>query len=278
MAIKVGNDPAARPQSGLNQADIVFEEPIEGAITRLLAIYQCHGAPAVGPVRSTRWIDAQLLPQFGHPGFAFAGGIIPDEQLIRSSGVFDLNFTHYYGLYRRISSRVAPENLYASTAALWGADKSRVLPRPIFSYSASTTLGRPSGGANLAFSGIADVAWHWDASAGVWVRYDNGAIDYEADGRPVLASNVVIERVNTYPGPIPEDSQGALGVRSVTVGAGAATVLRNGREIPARWSRANIHQPTRISTPSGAPISLNPGSTWVELLPRNASLSFFPAG
>lgn len=278
MAIKIGNDPAARPQSGLNQADVVFEEPIEGAITRLLAVYQCHEATAVGPVRSTRWIDAQLLPQFGHPGFGFAGGIIPDEALIRSSGVFDLNFTHYYGLYQRISSRVAPENLYTSTSALWGVDKSGVEPPAIFSYSATTSLGQPSGGANLAFSGVTDVQWHWDAPAGVWERYDNGAVDYEADGRPVLASNIVIERVNTYPGPIAEDAEGALGVHSVTVGRGQATVLRNGRAIPAVWSRANIHQATKLSTAAGAKIQLDPGSTWVELLPNSASFSLLPAG
>lgn len=77
LAVKVGNDPAARPRSGLAGADIVIEEPVERAMTRLIAVYQCHQAADVGPVRSTRWTDTRILGQFGRAGFAFAGGPSP---------------------------------------------------------------------------------------------------------------------------------------------------------------------------------------------------------
>jgi hypothetical protein len=137
VAVKVGNDPGAWPQSGLGQADVVFEEPIEGAITRLLAVFQCHDSTQVGPVRSTRWIDVQLLPQFGHPVFGFAGGIDPDRTLVADSPVIDADFFRDYDLYFRSSARVAPENLYVSTASLWGATSSHQPPSPVFTFTSS---------------------------------------------------------------------------------------------------------------------------------------------
>src|ERR1700728_1277960 len=79
LAVKVGNEPyGARPQSGLNEADIVFDTPAEGFIMRYIAIYQYHNAPSIGPTRSVRWVDWHLIRQFIHPILAFAGGINPN--------------------------------------------------------------------------------------------------------------------------------------------------------------------------------------------------------
>jgi hypothetical protein len=275
LAIKVGNNPSARPQTGLNEADIVYEEPIEGAITRLLAVFQCHGAPQVGPVRSTRWIDVQLLEQFGHPVFGFAGGIDPDEALVRDSPVVDANFLREYDLYYRTDTRVAPNNLYVATTSLWGLDSAKTPPAPVFTFSTSPPKGlgaTATTSATLTWSSIYDVTWTWDSGAGSWLRAVNGTADLETSGRQLQAANVVILRVETQPGPYVEDVEGDVGVHSITVGQGPLTVLRNGVAIHGIWQRSSIREPIRLLSAAGATIPLAPGPTWVELLPTDGQL------
>lgn len=282
LAVKVGNNPSARPQSGLSQADVVFEEPIEGAITRLLAVFQCHGAPQVGPVRSTRWIDAQLLEQLGHPIFGFAGGINPDRALIASSSLFDADFFRYYDLYTRDQSQLAPNNLYVATSDLWGLDKSHRPPPALFSYSATAPGGsavQPEGtvepvtSAQLIYSTIYEVTWQWQASSGRWLRsYGTSPAD-GASGAQLSATNVVIERVATVPGSYVEDAEGDYGVHSITVGRGRATVLRSGVAVEGYWERSSPDQITRLVTASGHRIDLAPGNTWVELVPNYSTVT-----
>ncbi len=279
LAVKIGNNPAARPQSGLSKADVVFEVPIEGAITRLIAVYQCQGAPVVGPVRSTRWIDVQLLEQLRHPIFGFAGGINPDQALVASSPLFDANYFDHYGLYHRSAARYAPNNLYVATSSLWALDHSTTPPPPLFRYSTSAPSGASVStvaSADLGYSGILEVTWEWQASSGRWLRFYGSTPADGASGAQLSAANVVIERVNTVPGPYVEDSEGAYGVHSITVGRGAATVLRNGVAISGFWERSSITQVTRLVTASGKTIELTPGNTWVELVPNAASVSLTP--
>jgi len=279
LAVKIGNNPSARPQSGLSKADIVFEVPIEGAITRLIAVYQCQGASVVGPVRSTRWIDVQLLEQLGHPIFGFAGGINPDQALVASSPLFDANFFDYYDVYHRSDARYAPNNLYVATSSLWALDHSTTPPPALFDYSTATPSGASvssATSADLEYSGILEVTWEWQASSGRWLRFYGSTPADGASGTQLSAANVVIERVNTVPGPYVEDSEGDYGVHSITVGRGAATVLRNGVAISGFWRRSSITQVTRLVTASGKTIHLTPGNTWVELVPNSARVSLAP--
>ncbi len=279
LAVKIGNNPSARPQSGLSKADVVFEVPIEGAITRLIAVYQCQGAPVVGPVRSTRWIDVQLLEQLGHPIFGFAGGINPDQALVASSPLFDANYFDHYGLYHRSTARYAPNNLYVATSSLWALDHSTTPPPALFDYSTAVPSGAgvsAAASADLNYSGILEVTWEWQPSSGRWLRFYGSTPADGASGAQLSAANVVVERVNTVPGPYVEDSEGDYGVHSITVGRGAATVLRNGVAITGFWERSSTTQVTRLVTASGTPIDLAPGNTWVELVPNDASASIVP--
>src|SRR5437870_4539462 len=93
LAVKVENLPIARPQTGLSWADIVYEEPVEAGITRFIAIYQCNDASRIEPVRSGRLTDPDILVQFGHPVFAYAGGVPQVIRAVRSAGIIDINFT-----------------------------------------------------------------------------------------------------------------------------------------------------------------------------------------
>jgi hypothetical protein len=277
LAVKIGNNPAARPQSGLDHADVVFEEPIEGAITRLIAVFQCQEAKLVGPIRSTRWIDVQDLSQIHPAAFAFAGGINPDRRLVASSNLIDLDFFRYYHpIFFRSSSRPAPNNLYSTTEGLWGLVKVQRAPSPIFTYASTPPAGGTAiSGASLVWSSLLEVGWQWDASAKRWVRYYGSTINRDADGNGVDASNVLVLRVTTTPGPYSEDSEGDHGVRSQTVGSGAAGLLRDGEAYQAKWSRSSIDQPWRItSATTGKVLPLAPGRTWVELLPVYGSITY----
>ncbi|MDA8281956.1 MAG: DUF3048 domain-containing protein [Actinomycetota bacterium] len=266
LAIKVGNDPGAWPQSGLDRADVVIEEPIEGAMTRLIAVFQCQQAAPVGPVRSTRWTDDQILPQFGRAGFAYAGGVTVEEQLVAASPLVNLNFNVVPGAFYRSSSRYAPENLYTSTAALWAdMGSSRTPPKPIFRYGALVPGSRAVSRVTVQFSSFFGVQWQWNPIRRQWIRWVNGSIDRTAGGVPEKAANVVIEDVHTFPGVV-EDTNGAQGVNSITVGSGPLTVLTRGRAITGTWSRSSNLQPARLTAADGRTIRLAPGVTWIELL------------
>lgn len=112
LAIKVENAPEARPQTGLNDADIVFEEPVEGGYTRFIAVYQCAESPRVGPVRSGRMTDPDVLVQFGRPALGYAGGVKAVKDSIAKAGLIDVNYIVAARAYTRDEARVAPHNLY----------------------------------------------------------------------------------------------------------------------------------------------------------------------
>src|SRR5262245_2320966 len=91
LAIKVENLPLARPQTGLDSADIVYEEPVEAGITRFIVVYQCSEAARVEPVRSGRLEDPDILVQFGHPLFGYAGAVQAVVRKVKRTGLHDVN-------------------------------------------------------------------------------------------------------------------------------------------------------------------------------------------
>jgi hypothetical protein len=272
LLVKIGNEPGpARPQSGLNEADVVFDTPAEGFIMRYMAVYQCADASMIGPLRSVRWVDYHLAPEFGHPILAFAGGIDPNVMAVASqpnlSGVNLL--TAPSGVAYRTTNRVPPDNFYTSSKALYGLFPSLSGPvRPIFRYSSTLPTGaRPLSSIELDFSQGTDVVWQWQRAAGAWLHTYSGAPDIDAmTGQPVTATNVVIEIVPYTIGPYVESRGGTGDVQSETTGAGTGYVLRNGQGIAIRWHRAGAASPTTFSTTDGKPVGLSPGRTWVEIM------------
>jgi hypothetical protein len=272
LAVKIGNEPqGARPQSGLNEADIVYDTPAEGFIMRYMAVYQCHAASSIGPTRSVRWVDWHLLAQFGRPILAFAGGIDPDVAAVNSLGWLkgaDL-LTSAQGAGVRISSRVPPDNLYTSTAALWKLHPTDTTPPPaVFKYGELIPRdAQPASSVAINFSAGTDVVWHWSAAAHEWVHSYSGASDIDAlGGKPVTTANVVIQIVNFTYGPYAESTGGTGDVESVTTGTGSGWVLRNGLAIHVTWSRPSTASPTTFIDDGGHAVTLSPGRTWVELL------------
>jgi hypothetical protein len=281
LAIKVGNDPGARPQSGLNEADIVYEVQAEGGITRFIAIFQCHAPAEVGPIRSLRWVDWHVLGQFGHPILVYAGGIVPDRQELASQAwLHRVDALDYNGVpFERSTNRVPPENLYGSPSGIWSLVGRTSAPAPVFSFSQRPPAGgTPVSTVNVTFSAEEPVQWTWNAATGLFDRSYAGVPATGASGAPQSATNVIVQFVQSVPGPYNESGPNSLGVHSEVIGSGPVWVLRDGELFRGTWSRATLSAPTLLESASGAVIPLAPGRTWVEVLPQTGQASFASAG
>lgn len=274
LAIKVENAPEARPQTGLNDADVVFEEPVEGGYTRFIAVYQCTESPRVGPVRSGRMTDPDVLVQFGRPALGYAGGVEAVKDSIARAGLIDVNYIVAARAYTRDDARVAPHNLYTTTKALYKAARSHDgAPQPIFPYDRELTpKAKRIGSAHLPFSSVSDVYWTWNRKRSVWLR-SHGVTPHETtDGGQVSATDVVILQVEVRPGHILDAAGNPSPVVTLT-GSGRAYVLRDGRMITGTWERRTLSDVTTLVAKDGSRIALAPGRTWVELLPSDIGVS-----
>lgn len=273
LAIKVGNEPfGARPQSGLNEADIVFDTPAEGFIMRYIAVYQCNSAASIGPTRSVRWVDWHLVREFHHAILAFAGGINPNVDRVGSfTWLSAANLLENAGgAGVRISSRVPPDNLYTSTAALYRLFPTRrTPPKPIFSYSSNLPGGAvPIRGMWINFSYDTDVIWEWDTHLHMWLHTYSGVPDIDAlTGKYVETRNVVVLIVDYRFGPYVESTGGSGDFESQTLGGGIGFVLRNGHAIKVFWHRKYLVDPFTFFHGKHELVRLAPGRTWVELVP-----------
>jgi hypothetical protein len=272
LGVKIGNYPGDRPSAGLNQADIVFEEPVEGAITRLLAVFQCRGAALVGDLRSAREPDVGILSQLSGPLFVHAGGIDPVIALLAAAPLTDDNlYTGDRGsAIIQEPGRVAPYATFVNTASLWAFNPSdNKPPAPIFNYTSALPPGSVAGSGasvHIPFSSTSDVTWKWNPAAG-YQRYYSGAPDILVDGTRTTAANVVIMTVQTSNGPWVENSEGGLEVQVTSIGSGPLLVMRDDAAIAGTWSRSSPTQPATLTAANGKPITLQPGNTWVELVP-----------
>lgn len=280
LAVKVENTPDAQPLTGLNEADIVYEEVVEGGITRFISVYHCGGAPRVGPVRSVRTTDPKILLQFGeHPLLAFSGGAPKVVNLVRQAGVIELVEDDPAAAFTRDDARVVPHNLFTNTQKLWAAaakaDKQATAPQAVFTYDEETP--KPSkkiASATIVFSGLATAEWRWEG--GQWVRYLDGSPMALEDGDPIATDNVVIQQVEVTESDI-SDVAGYPSPEVSVTGDGKAWVLRGGKLIVGTWERAAEGDLTVFRTKKGDEIALAPGTTFVELAPTgmfDATITF----
>jgi hypothetical protein len=273
--VKIDNAPDALPQSGLDEADLVTEELVEGGLTRLLVTYQSHDSTLIGPVRSIRPVDALLARQLGRSILAYSGGaqgeIAPsvaysNALLLSNDALSGDPANPFY----RVGWRFAPHNVYTTTARLYGYASShshdRTTPPRLFTYGALPAGARVVPRVTIPMSAAMASTWTWNAPLG-WVRAQNGRADTLGDGRPVTTANVVI--LSTVATPIPglTDSAGNHDQDIHLVGSGSCWVLRDGRVIVGHWVRPSMDAPVRLLDAHGKVIPLHTGRTWLELEP-----------
>lgn len=278
LSVKIDNIAAvARSQAGLNTADVVVEQPVEGGLTRLFATWQSKDAGQIGPIRSARPVDALLLRQLGPSLFAFAGasaGVL--EGIRRDSGATLIDPSSAPGAFQRVSGRSAPHNTFSSTRALYAAGQranSKLGPPRAFLTFAAAPSGaaKPVRVARMTFSPGTRAAWQWNGTA--FVRYQNGTLDKLTDGSAVSSANVVVMSVAVRPG----TNVDVLGHRTpdpILLGTGRVWVLRDAKVVAGTWLRGAAGSPVELLGADGKPVPLHPGRTWIELLPLPQQPSF----
>jgi hypothetical protein len=274
LAIKIDNYPQARPQSGLDKADIVFEEPVEGGITRLVAVFQCQSPSLAGPIRSARAVDLQILDQLSRPVFLHVGGINPVINMLQNGNLIDDNLFYRGSIVQHPPGRYAPYSSYVSGDAAWGLNPSYTTPpAPLFQYSGITPAGTAVTSVHIPFAGTNDVHWAWDAPSGHWLLSWGSSPAMVANGGQIAVNNIVVQTVHVTYGPWLENDVGGYEVQSQLVGSGPLTVLRNGIAITGKWQRSSISTPTSLVSSTGTPIPLAPGTTWVEIVPSSVTVT-----
>jgi hypothetical protein len=273
LVVKVDNVDEARPQAGLDQADLVVEETVEGGLTRLFAVFQCRSAPSVGPIRSARTTDVGLLGLLGDAVFAYSGANKTVNRQLAKSGVALVQYDSNPDPFR-LSDQAAPHNVYSSTDDLLdagiGDDDAPAPPQPVFTYDGSVPAGAEAAKrADLAWSGFARASWLWRDDR--WVRSQNGTPDVLADDRRVAAANVVVLRITTRDTGL-KDVAGNSSPEDVITGTGKVWVFRDGKVLTGTWKRPTLEDPMTLTATDGGRLALRPGQTWVELLPPDATL------
>ena len=261
LAIKIDNVSVARPQEGINQADVVYEELVEAGLTRLIAVFQTTGARSVGPIRSARTSDPGLLEGFDRPLFAYSGANRGTRGEVAASELTDVGYDAASSLYWRSTSRRAPHNLFSATDRLWGKYPERdEIPTAPFVFRTVLDGLHPSAepvtGVFVDF-GHAEIDYAWNGEG--WERTHNGDAHSDSDGIRVAPPNVVIQ-FTTY-GTSSADSRSP---EAQTVGSGEAWVFTDGHVVRGRWERPDKSRPAALVA-DGRPIRLTPGPTWVAL-------------
>src|SRR5918993_561400 len=279
LGVKIDTTQAGRPQTGLAQADVVFEEMVEGGLTRLLAVFHSQDPESLGPVRSARSTDLFILAELGRPLFAWSGANPTFAAAVEAADLVDVGVGATPDGYRREPDRPAPYNLYAASDLLREAvadDDASIPPPAIFSYrAAGTALAGPGvepvTGFRTTGSGALsiEIAWEWDAASASWLRDQDGTPHVDRDGDRVRAANVIV-RITPYRDSGVRDSVGAVVPEAEAIGEGHAGWLRGRQVQRGRWLKPSPDAPTAYVDTTGAPLRLTPGQTWVEVLPPGA--------
>jgi len=277
LAVMVENSPAARPQSGLNDACVVYEAITEGGITRFLAIYY-HGAPeTIGPVRSAR-------PHFIHfareydAAYAHCGQSQEAlEMLVTTPRIFNLDQMKFGKAFWRDSKRRAPHNLYTSAERLramvkkerWGGAPSTL---PVFTSDRVLKQGDRADDIKINFNGATHYTLRltYDTERKGYLRYMDGKLHVDREtGEPVVAKNIIIQRAEAMQ--YPDSKYQTFDV--VVIGSGTGTFISNRRQIPLQWHKQWSGGITEYTDDNGKSLPFQPGQTWVEVLPPEGAVT-----
>jgi len=277
ITVKIENTAMARPQTGLEDADIVWEEIVDFGVPRLAAMFQSKVPKEVGPIRSVRPMDPAISAPT-HGLLAFSGGQAGIVALVQKSGEQLFSFdAGAPGMYRT-HDRPAPHNVYGTPATWWkDADaQHRKAPQPQFLFartaaqSAAVAGGTPATEVAFHLTPLSQPRWKWDAKRDQWVRSEGKVASYSRAGKRLAATNVV-SIVANHPSTKYKAQGGAPVPTYDLVGSGTGMVATGGRTIPVTWKKTAVDAPMRLFLADGTPALLAPGNTWVELVPKGSS-------
>jgi hypothetical protein len=264
LAVKIDNVALARPQSGLERADLIYEEFTEG-VTRFIVIFQSDDAEVVGPVRSVRPADPVIVTPLGGV-FGFSGGSPAAVDLARATPLTLVTEGNVDVMYRR-PGRSAPHNLYTSTAGIRSKAPAGTPPPakfgPFLPLGGAFTAagGTPVTRLDLAPAPFLSAAYTYDAATGTWNRFTDGTPHLVEGGRQVAPTNVILQFT-----PYSVFVADAAVQYPEVIGTGEAWILSDGWLVTGSWAKPSPEAPTTFADAAGAPIALPPGQTWIHLL------------
>jgi hypothetical protein len=277
LAVKIENSPESRPQTGLEDADIVWEEIVEGGIPRYIAVWHSVLPSEIGPIRSIRPMDGNIAGPL-HGLMVCSGGKAPFLASARDAKLQLVTMDGGDAGFYRVRTRPAPHNVYADPADfIKQADKKHSAPPvPQFVYAAgaagstAATSGNAATNIALTMSAGAHPNWTWNADDEVWERSEGDNPAEAASGKRLTAANVVAMKVEvrTAPG---RDPAGNSIPESIVIGEGTGFVASAGKILHVKWSKESATSVPAIVDDAGNPVTLSPGQTWIELVPTSGS-------
>jgi uncharacterized coiled-coil protein SlyX len=267
LAVKIDNVDRARPQAGINDADVVIEEMVEGNLTRLVALFHSRDPVLIGPVRSARTSDVLILSNQNRPLFANSGGNPSVMGAVRDSSLVDVGILADPRSYSREGTRPAPHNLFTTSDELRSSDAAAGAGTPphMFVYHQPGVGvpdgGNPSAGVTINF-GNALIDYTWGAEVQGWSRLQNGSPHIDDKAVVATPTNVIVQFTDYRP-----SSADARSPEAIVEGSGDAWVFTGGRLIVGRWQRDGLEAVTTYTDGDGNPIKLTVGTTWIELAP-----------
>ncbi|MGW9028670.1 DUF3048 domain-containing protein [Streptomyces sp. NPDC055722] len=263
LAVKIDNVSAARPQTGLDQADLVYAEQVEGGLSRLMAVFATKLPAVVGPVRSARESDLELLGQFHDPTLAFSGAQHKLLPLIDKAPLNpeppDKNSSAYF----RDNGKAAPHNLYLRPQKMMGTAPGAAALTTGFHFGAAPSGGTPVTSRTVRFPS-ARFTFTWSEQLHRWLVAMDGTPTVTTDGKRVAPATVVVQYVRVRESQF-HDVLGNYSPYSETVGSGKAQVLCDGRVFDADWKRPSAPEGTRFTTADSKPVNFAQGQVWVVL-------------
>lgn len=276
IAIKIDNTSAGRPQVGIAAADIVFEELVEGGVTRYLAVFHSAVPDEVGPVRSGRPQDADLVQSLGGV-FVFSGvGNSNVREIIRGTGLQLVEHDTSAGtpdgeFFFRSSRKPAPLNLHIEAANLLSSYSTLGAPVQQFMYktdpgeASAVVSGEALESFRVVFSAGIESVWEWDSASGTYLKFlSNGSPDLDADGTQISAHNVVILTPNYF------DVE-ALPSAKITGNIETAIVATGGKMVSGLFDATVPEEPIALVNDDDEPLYLTPGKTFILLAPGAGS-------
>jgi hypothetical protein len=274
VAIKVEDSPDARPQSGLEHADLVFEEIVEGGITRFMAIFHCDDATKVGPVRSARFDD----PKIGKPFtriliYSGANAIVKRELHTRRMLALEELDISGPALYRDPPGSTAIHSLFANTEEIRKLPQARKArpPARVFEFGPIDDVkgdAKKARSVRVNFTAGNTIEWRWQGNS--WRRFEAGQSFFSGTGDQIAVPNVLVQEVEVDNSPTIVDSAGNPSPDIKLEGTGRALLFRDGKVIKGVWKIRSHGKAPVFETKSGDPLLFAPGPIWIELVPSKA--------
>jgi hypothetical protein len=272
LAVKIDNTAKSHPHVGMAEADVVYVQPVEGGLTRLLAVFSSGLPKEVGPVRSARESDVAILANYGPIAFAYSGASSYTSTLLEKGEQVNLSYAASSQGFRREKSRPAPYNVIGDPSALLERAKGSVRPEdPGFEFGPKTAGGAPATSVAVRWP-AARLSFAWDAKRAEYLLSTDGKPDVDAQGTQHGAATVVVQVVTTRASKNRDVTGAATPVVELT-GEGKATVLRAGTAWEGTWARGSATSPTAF-TAGGETLRMDPrGPVWVLLVAPGQSVT-----